>query len=111
MEQKMFCFQCEQTAGCSGCTGNAGVCGKSANTAKLQDELTGALIGLAKSCGNNPKTENTDRIIIEGLFTTITNVNFRQQERILRLEMKAENRQPMITISVSYGTWIRISVP
>ena len=44
MEQKMFCFQCEQTAGCSGCTGNAGVCGKSANTAKLQDELTGALI-------------------------------------------------------------------
>ena len=57
MEQKMFCFQCEQTAGCSGCTGNAGVCGKSANTAKLQDELTGALIGLAKSCGNNPKTE------------------------------------------------------
>ena len=45
MEQKMFCFQCEQTAGCSGCTGNAGVCGKSANTAKLQDELTGALIG------------------------------------------------------------------
>ena len=73
MEQKMFCFQCEQTAGCSGCTGNAGVCGKSANTAKLQDELTGALIGLAKSCGNNPKTENTDRIIIEGLFTTITN--------------------------------------
>ena len=56
MEQKMFCFQCEQTAGCSGCTGNAGVCGKSANTAKLQDELTGALIGLAKSCGNNPKT-------------------------------------------------------
>ena len=79
MEQKMFCFQCEQTAGCSGCTGNAGVCGKSANTAKLQDELTGALIGLAKSCGNNPKTENTDRIIIEGLFTTITNVNFNDE--------------------------------
>ena len=33
----------------------------------LQDELTGALIGLARSCGNNPKTENTDEIIIEGL--------------------------------------------
>ena len=82
MEQKMFCFQCEQTAGCSGCTGNAGVCGKSANTAKLQDELTGALIGLAKSCGNNPKTENTDRIIIEGLFTTITNVNFNDEGTI-----------------------------
>ena len=72
----MFCFQCEQTAGCSGCTKNVGVCGKTANTAKLQDKLTGALIGLAKVCGNNQKTENTDRIIIEGLFTTVTNVNF-----------------------------------
>lgn len=72
----MFCFQCEQTAGCSGCTKSVGVCGKTANTANLQDKLTGALIGLAKACGNGEKTENTDRIIIEGLFTTVTNVNF-----------------------------------
>ena len=49
MENKMFCYQCEQTAGCTGCTGNTGVCGKSANTARLQDELTGALIGLARA--------------------------------------------------------------
>lgn len=79
MDNKMFCFQCEQTAGCSGCTGGAGVCGKSAEVAALQDKLTGALIGLAKTCGNNPKTDNTDRIIIEGLFTTITNVNFNSE--------------------------------
>ncbi len=79
MENKMFCYQCEQTVGCTGCTGNAGVCGKSSNTARLQDELTGALIGLAKCCGNNPKTENTTRILIEGLFTTITNVNFNDE--------------------------------
>lgn len=72
----MFCFQCEQTAGCTGCTGSAGVCGKSAATAKLQDTLTGALIGLARACGNNPKTEDTDSLILEGLFTTITNVSF-----------------------------------
>ena len=45
MDHNMFCFQCEQTAGCSGCTGKAGVCGKTADVAKLQDELTGALIG------------------------------------------------------------------
>ena len=51
MENKMFCYQCEQTAGCTGCTGNTGVCGKSANTARLQDELTGALIGLARAVG------------------------------------------------------------
>lgn len=76
MEQNMFCFQCEQTAGCVGCSGNIGVCGKSANTANLQDELTGALIGLARSCSNNTKTEQTDRLILEGLFTTITNVTF-----------------------------------
>ena len=65
MDHKMFCFQCEQTAGCSGCMGNAGVCGKTAATAGLQDELTGALIGLARACENNPKTDATDRIIIE----------------------------------------------
>ena len=47
MDKKMFCFQCEQTAGCTGCTGNSGVCGKKADTAELQDKLTGALIGLA----------------------------------------------------------------
>ena len=101
MEQKMFCFQCEQTAGCSGCTGNAGVCGKSANTAKLQDELTGALIGLAKSCGNNPKTENTDRMIIEGLFTTITNVNFNDETLKGMIEkVKAEKNKIVPDCSV-----------
>ena len=101
MEQKMFCFQCEQTAGCSGCTGNAGVCGKSANTAKLQDELTGALIGLAKSCGNNPKTENTDRMIIEGLFTTITNVNFNDETLKEMIEkVKAEKNKIVPDCSV-----------
>ena len=46
MTQNMFCFQCEQTAGGKGCTGCAGVCGKKADTALLQDQLTGALIML-----------------------------------------------------------------
>ena len=41
MGNNMFCFQCEQTAGCGGCTGRAGVCGKQADTAQLQDQLTG----------------------------------------------------------------------
>ena len=60
MDKKMFCFQCEQTVGCTGCTGNAGVCGKKADTAKLQDELTGALISLAKQHGNYFKKNRTD---------------------------------------------------
>lgn len=46
----MFCFQCEQTAGGKGCEGLAGVCGKKADTANLQDKLTGALIRLAMAC-------------------------------------------------------------
>ncbi|MBQ8296165.1 MAG: hydroxylamine reductase [Ruminococcus sp.] len=97
MEKKMFCYQCEQTA-CGGCTGNAGVCGKKSDTAKLQDELTGALIGLAGSvCGKDHLlSSSTYRLFIEGLFTTLTNVSFdnaavkcqtdavhREKERIL----------------------------
>ena len=93
-ENQMFCFQCEQTAGCSGCTGHAGVCGKTAGTAGLQDELTGALIGLARTCTTNPKTENTDRLILEGLFTAVTNVNFNDVTiRQLIDRVKAEKEQ------------------
>lgn len=81
MTDKMFCFQCEQTAGCTGCTGNAGVCGKRAETAELQDKLTGALVGLARAAEGNGDmvTKDTDRLIIEGLFATITNVNFNDE--------------------------------
>ena len=77
MDKKMFCFQCEQTVGCTGCTGNAGVCGKKADTAKLQDKLTGTLISLAKAVDTTEAiSKRTGQIIIEGLFTTVTNVNF-----------------------------------
>ena len=68
----MFCFQCEQTAQGKGCT-LQGVCGKKANTSNLQDELTSKLIELA-NCGE--KNEINTELIIDGLFTTITNVNF-----------------------------------
>ncbi|XYW69202.1 hydroxylamine reductase [Oscillospiraceae bacterium LTW-04] len=79
MNTKMFCFQCEQTAGCTSCTGSAGVCGKKADTANLQDELTGALIGLARAIGNDTPAHSTDQLMLEGLFTTITNVNFNDE--------------------------------
>ena len=91
MEHQMFCFQCEQTAGCSGCTGKAGVCGKSAETAKLQDELTGALIGLARACAGNSRSSELDRLVLEGLFTTVTNVNFNEETLRTRIaEIHAE---------------------
>ena len=74
----MFCFQCEQTAKCTGCTGAVGVCGKKADTAQLQDRLTGALIGLARATEGNGHMvgDSTAAVTVEGLFATLTNVNF-----------------------------------
>lgn len=74
--KEMFCFQCQQTAHNKACEGKAGVCGKKADTSNFQDELIGALIGLARAAKSGKSTENTDRLVLEGLFTTITNVNF-----------------------------------
>lgn len=68
----MFCFQCEQTAQGKGCT-MQGVCGKKADTSNLQDELTSKLIELANV---SKPSEKITKILIDGLFTTITNVNF-----------------------------------
>ena len=80
MDNRMFCFQCEQTAGCAGCTGKAGVCGKTAEVAELQDQLTGALVGLSRAVDNAPDAnEGTWRLMIEGLFTTVTNVSFNEK--------------------------------
>jgi hydroxylamine reductase len=73
---EMFCFQCEQTAGGKGCSGSRGVCGKPAGNANLQDELTGAIIALSQAAAGGAPTESTHRALIDGLFATVTNVNF-----------------------------------
>lgn len=91
MNQKMFCYQCEQTAGCAGCTGSAGVCGKAAEVAALQDALTGALIGLARATDGHTPTASTHRAVIEGLFTTLTNVSF--DEQTVRAQLAAVRRE------------------
>ena len=75
MDNNMFCFQCEQTAGCTGCT-RSGVCGKTPVIANLQDKLTGAVIRLAEK---NEMNKANDALIIKSLFTTITNVNFNEE--------------------------------
>jgi hydroxylamine reductase len=79
----MLCFQCEQTVPKSGCTVR-GVCGKEASTALLQDELTYALIRLALTMEGEEMTDHAASLMMEGLFTTITNVNF-ADETIRRL--------------------------
>lgn len=98
MENKMFCYQCEQTAGCTGCTGNTGVCGKSANTARLQDELTGALIGLARATEGNEQlvTEEMNQLVLEGLFTTITNVNFNDETLKILIDKIEDTKKKLV---------------
>lgn len=69
---EMFCFQCEQAAKGTGCT-KSGVCGKNPQVAQKQDVLTCEMIGLAKA--SDGCREHID-LIVDGLFVTITNVNF-----------------------------------
>ncbi|HWQ51257.1 MAG TPA: hydroxylamine reductase [Terriglobales bacterium] len=69
---EMFCFQCEQTARGTGCT-VSGVCGKKPNVAHEQDVLTCEMVGLAGA--SDGRKEHVD-LIVDGLFVTITNVNF-----------------------------------
>ena len=72
----MFCFQCQQTAGNKGCI-RTGVCGKQPTTANLQDKLVYELISLAETMvEKDMRTKEADRLFIDGLFTTLTNVNF-----------------------------------
>lgn len=96
MSDNMFCFQCEQTAGCGGCTGKMGVCGKNADVAKLQDELTGALIGLARASDGHQPTASTHKAMIEGLFTTLTNVNFNEETILSQIETVRQEREALI---------------
>ncbi len=80
----MFCYQCEQTAKGQGCTVK-GVCGKDEKTSSLQDLIVDGLKDLSfyayrlRKLGIN--TSEADKMVIEGLFTTVTNVNF-DPERI-----------------------------
>lgn len=81
MDTQMFCFQCEQTAGCTGCTGARGVCGKPADVALEQDLLTNAMVKLALVCqgleaAGEKRPVEADVLIVDGLFTCVTNVDF-----------------------------------
>ncbi|GAA0071654.1 hydroxylamine reductase [Clostridium sardiniense] len=75
----MFCFQCQETAGCKGCTVR-GVCGKTEDVAKIQDLLVFVTKGLATVANEGRKVgvidNKVDKYITENLFITITNANF-----------------------------------
>ncbi len=85
----MFCFQCQETAGCKGCT-RVGVCGKSAQTAGLQDLLiyvTKGLSDVATKLRKAGKKVGTDvnHLVTENLFITITNANFDDEKITARI--------------------------
>ena len=63
----MFCFQCEQTAGGTGCT-RAGICGKKPEVARKQDELTCALVGLARAAAGKTPETRVDELVMQGLL-------------------------------------------
>ena len=98
MENKMFCYQCQETAGCAGCT-KSGVCGKGPRTAALQDMLVWVTKGLSEVAvrmreENQNVPDEVNSRVVENLFITITNSNF-DDEAIIRkiketLEMKRE---------------------
>ena len=80
MEHNMFCYQCQETAGCSGCT-RVGVCGKQPDVAAMQDLLVYVTKGLSavttalRAQGEHVEAE-VNHLITLNLFTTITNANF-----------------------------------
>ncbi len=71
----MFCFQCEQAAGGTGCT-KVGVCGKKPEVSRLQDEITAALITLARALEGKKSCPECEKLFESALFMTVTNVNF-----------------------------------
>ena len=80
MENKMFCYQCQETAGCSGCT-KFGVCGKSPDLARMQDLLIYTTKGLSQVTTRlreegKEVSGQVNHLITINLFTTITNANF-----------------------------------
>lgn len=101
MENKMFCYQCQETAGCSGCT-NAGVCGKTPEVANLQDLLVYVTKGLAAVTTayreeGKDVTENVNHIISVNLFTTITNANFDKQSIIAKIKGTLEAKSILLS--------------
>lgn len=79
----MFCYQCEQTAAGTGCT-KIGVCGKQAPIAALQELLLQICKDIAVLAGEGDVDPHVDRFLADGLFTTVTNVNF-DEERIIEV--------------------------
>lgn len=108
MENKMFCYQCQETAGCKGCTA-VGVCGKKPEVARMQDLLIWVTKGLSavttalRREGKGDKVSaEVNHLVTVNLFTTITNANFDLDD--LKARVKA-------TLSVKEGLLDKVGDP
>lgn len=94
MDQKMFCYQCQETAGCKGCT-VVGVCGKQPDVAAMQDLLVWVTKGISAVTTRlreegRAVADEVNHLVTENLFTTITNDNFDKAAIEKRIEKTLE---------------------
>ena len=94
MNQKMFCYQCQETAGCKGCT-VVGVCGKQQDVAAMQDLLVWVTKGISAVTTRlreegRAVADEVNHLVTENLFTTITNANFDKAAIEKRIEKTLE---------------------
>lgn len=100
MENKMFCYQCQETAGCTGCT-LSGVCGKKPDVAAMQDLLVYVTKGLSavtsalreQGCEISPEINH---MVTLNLFTTITNANFDKEAIVSRIHSTLEAKRELL---------------
>ena len=100
MEQKMFCYQCQEAAGCTGCT-RVGACGKQPDVAAMQDLLVYAAKGLSAvttrlRAEGTAVPSRTDRLVTLDLFTTITNANFDKEAVMDRIRSTLEEKAQLL---------------
>lgn len=102
MEHQMFCYQCQETAGCGGCT-RVGVCGKTASVAGMQDLLVYVTKGLSavttrlRAQGEAISPE-VDHLVTWNLFVTITNANFDEEAICGRIRATLEKTQSLLPL-------------
>ena len=100
MENKMFCYQCQETAGCKGCT-ITGVCGKTPRTAAMQDLLVYVTKGLCAVTSRLrelgiPVASSVNKHISENLFATITNANFDEDAIVERIRQTLIEKESLL---------------
>ena len=100
MENQMFCYQCQETAGCTGCT-RVGVCGKTPDVAAMQDLLvyvTRGLAAVAVALGREGQEVSpaVNRTITQNLFATITNANFDKERIESRIAATLEEKKALL---------------